>query len=119
MELKEIMSLNNFVVVGDTFNPEKYAYKIKHELLDNGYNVECVYKELKSINDVSFDIDCLVLCINSFKGLELVKELKKDVKSIVIQPGAESTELLNYLKDNGYDYLEGCVLVGIRLYKKN
>ena len=30
MELKEIMALSRFAVLGDTLNPEKYAYKIKH-----------------------------------------------------------------------------------------
>ena len=33
MELKEIMDYQHFIVVGDTVNEEKYAYKIKHELL--------------------------------------------------------------------------------------
>lgn len=117
MELKDIMELKNFVVVGDTLNSEKYGYKIKHALLEKGYNVECVYKELKSINDVSFDIDCLDLVINPFKGIELLKKNKKKIKTVVIQPGAESEEIINFLKENNIDYLEGCLLVGLKLYK--
>ena len=117
MELKDIMELKNFVVVGDTLNEEKYGYKIKHALLEKGYNVECVYKELKSINDVSFDIDCLDLVINPFKGLELLKENKKKIKTVVIQPGAESEAVINFLKENNIDYIEGCLLVGLKLYK--
>ena len=35
MELKEIMELKNFVVVGNTINEDKYAYKIKKGLLEN------------------------------------------------------------------------------------
>ena len=118
MNLKEIMQFNNFVVVGDTINEEKYACKIKHELMNNHYNVESVGKELLSINDVSFDIDVLDLCIHPAKGIKLLEENNKLIKCVVIQPGAESEEIINYLKDNKIDYIEGCLLVGLKLYKK-
>ena len=118
MELKEIMRLNNFVVVGNTILEDKYAYKIKHELISAGYQVECVGKELDSINDVKAEIDVLDLCINPVVGIKLLKENKKKIKTVVIQPGAESAEIINFLKENHIDYLEGCLLVGLRLYKK-
>ncbi len=118
MELKEVMKLDNFVVVGNTVLEEKYAYKIKHGLLDAGYNVECVGKELNSINDVKKDIDVLNLCINPIVGIKLLKENTKNIKIVVIQPGAESDEIISFLKEKNIDYLEGCVLVGLRLYKK-
>ena len=87
MNLEKIMQYDNFVVVGNTINNEKYAYKIKHKLLENNYNVECVGKELKSINDVNFDIDVLDLCINPNLGINLLRENKKHIKAVVIQPG--------------------------------
>lgn len=118
MDLKEVMRLNNFVVVGNTILEEKYAYKIKQGLIEAGYSVECVGKELASINDVSSDIDVIDLCINPNLGIKLLKENKKKIKTVVIQPGAESTEIIDYLKDNNIDYLEGCLLVGLKLYKK-
>ena len=117
MELKEIMELKNFVVVGNTINEDKYAYKIKKGLLENNYNVTSVYKELPSINDVIFNIDVLVLCINPNLGLSLLKENKKEIKVVVIQPGAESDEIINFLQENNINYLEGCVLVGLRIFK--
>ena len=118
MELKEVMQLDNFVVVGNTIVEDKYAYKIKHELINAGYKVECVGKELDSINDVKAEIDVLDLCINPVVGIKLLKENKKKIKTVVIQPGAESNEIIDYLNENKIDYLEGCVLVGLRLYKK-
>lgn len=118
MELKEIMQLNNFVVVGNTILEDKYAYKIKHELLNAGYHVECVGKELDSINSVKEEIDVLDLCINPVLGLKLLKENNKKIKVVVIQPGAESEEIIGFLKEKQIDYLEGCLLVGLRLYKK-
>lgn len=117
MELREVMELKNFVVVGNTINEEKYAYKIKHSLLEKGYNVRNVGKELQSINEVDFDIDVLDLCINPNLGINLLKENKKEVKIVIIQPGAESDEIINYLKDNNIEYLEACLLLGISLYK--
>ena len=51
MDLKEIMKYDTFVVVGDTLNEEKYAYKIKHELINSGYKVYSVGKELKSLKN--------------------------------------------------------------------
>ena len=46
MELKEIMNQKSFAVVGDTLNEEKYAYKIKTQLIAKGYKVSSVGKEL-------------------------------------------------------------------------
>jgi predicted CoA-binding protein len=119
MELKEIMQQQNFVVVGDTLKEEKYAFKIKNGLLNADYTVYCVGKELQSINDVEGAIDIIDLCINPVKGLQLVKELEKPFQCIVIQPGAESDELLEYLKSRNMPYIEGCLLVGLSLYGKN
>ncbi len=116
MDLKEIMSYKNFCVVGDTLNEEKYAYKIKHELLKNGYNVTCVYKELKSLNDVS-DLEIVDLCINPVKGFELLQECNKTIKAVLIQPGAQSDSIIEFLKNNNIPYLEGCALVGLKLYQ--
>ena len=117
MELRDIMNLQNIVVVGNTINEDKYAYKIKKALLEKNYNVECVGKELQSINDVTFDIDVLDLCINPILGIKLLQENKKSIKIVVIQPGAESSEIFEYLKQNNIDYIEACLLLGLSLYK--
>lgn len=117
MTLKEVMNLSNFVVVGNTINEEKYAYKIKNELIKTGYNVQCVGKELSSINDVNFEIDVLDLCINPNLGLKYLKENNKNIKVVVIQPGAESTEIIDFLKAKKIEYLEACLLMGVSLYK--
>lgn len=118
MDLRDIMQEKVFVVVGDTLNPEKYAYRIKEELQKHNYQTYSVGKELASLNDIKEDIDIIDLCIHPAKGLPLIKENKKSFKCIVIQPGAESPELINYLKEQKIPYIEGCVLVGLRLYAK-
>ena len=116
MELKEIMSQKNFAVLGDTVNPEKYAYRIKHAMQEAGYTVWSVGKELKSLNDVPGDIDVIDLCIHPAKGLNLLKENRRSFKAVLIQPGAESEELLTWLESNHIPYLQSCLLVGLRTY---
>lgn len=118
MDLKDIMQENIFAVVGDTLNEEKYAYKIKHELIQHGYKVYAVGKELASLNDIPDSIDIIDLCIHPAKGIKLLKECRKEFKCIVIQPGAESEEILEYLNQNSIPYIEGCVLVGLSLYAR-
>lgn len=99
MDLEQIMQMNTFAVVGDTLNPEKYAYKIKEGLLEQGYTVHSVGKELQSLNEIPGDLDIIDRCI-------------------VIQPGAESPEILSYLQERNLPYIEGCLLVGMRLYPR-
>ncbi len=117
MELKEVMNEKTFVIVGDTLNESKFAYKIKHAMLDKKYEVFSVGKELSSINDVPADIDVIDLCINPIKGLALMKECNKKFKSIVIQPGAGSKELEDFLISKGYSFIHSCLLIGLREYR--
>ncbi len=114
MTLKDIMKYKSFCVVGDTINNEKKAYEIKHELLKNNYNVVCVGKELPSLNDTK-DIDVIDLCIHPAKGINLLKEYKLKPKAVLIQPGAQSEEIINFLIENNIPYLEGCALIGLTL----
>ncbi len=116
MEMKEIMQQRVFAVVGDTLNPEKYACTIKNRMQDAGYTVYAVGKELPSLNDVPDEIDVIDLCIHPVKGLKLMQECKKAFRCIVIQPGADSPELLAYLDENHLPYLHGCLLKGLDTY---
>ncbi len=118
MDLRDIMQQRCFVVVGDTLNEEKYAYRIKHSLLEKGYAVYGVGKELASIDDVPEDIDIIDLCIHPAKGIRLLQSMNKLFKCIVIQPGAESEEIEQYLNDRNMPYIHGCLLVGLSLYAK-
>ena len=118
MELQDIMQQQSFAVLGNTLDEDKYAYKIKHGLLEQGYDVYCVGKELASINDIEGPIDIIDLCIHPVKGLKLLQECKKDFKMIVIQPGASDDALIQYLQTHKIPYIDGCLLVGLKLYPK-
>ncbi len=116
MSLEEVMKFKNFCIIGDTLNNEKYAYKIKQELMKNNYNVDCFYKE-GSLNNIS-NLEVVNLVINPILGLSYIKECVKEIKVVLIQPGAESNDLINYLENNKIPYLKGCSLIGLTKYKK-
>ena len=118
MEMKEIMQQKSFAVVGDTINPEKYACKIKQAMLAEGYTVYAVGKELASLNDIQGDLDVIDLCIHPAKGLKLMQECTKSFKGIVLQPGADSPELLAYLDEHKLPYIHGCLLKGIQEFNR-
>ena len=114
MEYKEILAKRCFVVVGDTLNEEKYAYRIKKALLDAGYTVYAVGKELESIKDVPEAFDVLDLCIHPAKGIKLLEDAKDSLPFVLIQPGAGSDEIFEFLQKNNIPYKEGCALVALR-----
>lgn len=116
MELKEIMQQKRFAILGDTLNESKYAAIIKKAMLDQGYTVYAVGKELASLNDIEGDIDIIDLCINPIKGLQLIKECRKSYQCIVIQPGASNEEMLRYFEEHKIPYIDACLLVGLKLY---
>lgn len=117
MNGQELLKYENWVVVGDVLNTEKYANTILNELKDSGYNVEGVnpkdnsakiYHDLKS---VPYNIDVIDLCINSTIGINVVKEAAMlNINKVLIQPGARSIEIVNFCKDNDIYVLESCAL---------
>lgn len=117
MTLKEVMQQRTFAILGDTQNAEKYAYKIKHAMLEKGYTVFCVGKELASLNEIDEKIDVVNLCIHPVKALALLKESKNKIPFVVIQPGAESEQILAYLKEQEIPFLQGCLLMGLKTYR--
>lgn len=108
MILDEMMNCKNFVVVGKTTDEEKFACKIKNILLKNNYKVYSIPYETKTFDEVLFDNFIIDLCINPIKGLEILKSCNKRVFGVIIQPGAESDDIISYLKDSSIPYVLGC-----------
>ncbi len=118
MTLQEVMKQQVFVVVGDTLRPEKFAAKIKKQLIENGYTAYGVGKELESMDEVPEAIDVVDLCIRADRGLALLQAATKPYRAVVIQPGAASPELLAWLEAEHIPYLEDCLLVGMEKYPR-
>lgn len=120
MDIKELIKLKNWVVIGDVGNESKYACKILNKFNEKGYKVSGVHPKggeeiYKTIKEVPHEIDAIDLCINSKLGIEYLKEAKSlGIKNVLIQPGAESEEILAYCIENGINAIENCALVQLR-----
>ncbi|WP_291651805.1 CoA-binding protein [Clostridium sp.] len=117
MNIEELMELKNWVVIGDISNETKYANKILNKFKLKGYTVsgihpkggEGIYTNLK---DVPYNVEAIDLCINARYGIEFLREAKElGIKNVLIQPGAESDEILKYCKENSINAIENCALV--------
>ena len=115
-----MMEMKNWVVVGDVVNESKYAYKILKALEKNNYRVSGVsIKEgdnvYRSLKDVPFNIEVIDLCVNPKFGIEYIKQAKKlNINYVLIQPGAESLEIINYCKENNIYAVQNYALVQLR-----
>ena len=121
----DFLKYKNWVVVGGTLNTTKYANKIFNRLKDNDYNVSGIHpkddsgKLYRSLEQVPGSIEVIDLCINPKYGIDFVKEaVKLGIKNILIQPGAESAEIIKLAEENKLTAVEGCALVALATLKK-
>ncbi|MGG7212447.1 CoA-binding protein [Clostridium nigeriense] len=120
MDIKELIKVDNWVVIGDVSNTSKYAYKILNKFKEKDYVVSGVHPKggnevYKSLKEVQYKINAIDLCINPKLGLEYLKEAKSlGIENVLIQPGAESKEILRYCKENNINAIENCALVQLR-----
>lgn len=124
MKANEFLKYKNWVVVGDVLNRLKYAYKILSSLKEAGFNVVGVNPSVKNeeaykcLSDIPYKIEVLNLCINPDKGIKILQEaLELKIDKILIQPGAENSEILDFCSVNGIQAIEGCTLVELRKSK--
>ncbi|MDW8802807.1 CoA-binding protein [Clostridium sp. A1-XYC3] len=124
MEARALLNYENWVVVGDVLNSTKYAYKILSSLKESNFNVSGVnprdnsgnvYKDLK---EVPYKIDVIDLCINPITGLKIVESaIELGINKILIQPGAESNDILMLCREKGIAAIQGCALIELSNYK--
>ena len=117
---------NSIALVGASNNPKKYGNKILLDLLEKGHIVYPINKNesqiegLKSYKNVS-DLPSLPSIINFVvppnEGIEVTKDLvKKGYDNFWYQPGAESTEISNFLESNKKNFIDDkCIMVVTRL----
>lgn len=125
MKAQELLDFKNWVVVGDVLNSSKYAHRILNSLSQEGFTVHGVNPRdasgqlYKTLRDVPYRIDVIDLCINPITGLNIVKEAAElKIDKVLIQPGAESEDILEFCKDNGITAIEGCALVELSYFKR-
>ncbi|MDK2823542.1 MAG: uncharacterized protein PWQ67_930 [Clostridia bacterium] len=115
---QEMLEFKKWAVVGDVLNEEKFAHKIVNRLEKENYNVfkvnprsasEQVFRSLKDIKE---KVDVIDLVIHPRVGINVMKEAKEvGINKVLIQPGAESEEILDFCRQNNIQVFQGCVLV--------
>ena len=100
--------IKNIALIGASANKSKYGNIILNDLLNKGYIVFPVHPALENIDgykvfkipeDITEEIDLFVFVIPSAQGLEVTKRLyNKGYRKFWYQPGAESNEILEFLK---------------------
>lgn len=117
---KDVLGFRNWLVVGDVLNKKKYAHRIVNRLKSENYVVyqlnpvkknEGIYNDFKSLLSADAHIDIIDLVISPRIGLGILKEAAEyGIKRVLIQPGAESTEIIEFCKQNEFEFLESCIL---------
>ncbi|MFN3527634.1 MAG: CoA-binding protein [Candidatus Altarchaeaceae archaeon] len=133
--IKEMLSKKNFAVVGSFRSAEKYAYKIANDLTKKGYKVYLVNRNFKigeefiplnneenlkglkcypSVLDLPDDIEVVNIVTPPEVTEEIVKQcLKKGIKYVWMQPGAESENAIKFCKENNINVVyNACVMLG-------
>lgn len=123
MEARELLNYKDWVVVGDVLNEEKYANRILNALKNANFNVSGINprdnsgKAYKTLGEVPYKVDVIDLCINPISGLKVIEEaIDLGINKVLIQPGAESDEILSLCKNKGIIAIEGCALVELSHY---
>lgn len=124
MRAAELLNYKNWVVVGDVLNESKYASRILHSLRGAGFNTSGVNPRVttgeayNNLSEVPYKIEVIDLCINPYSGINIMKEaLELKIDKVLIQPGAESQEIIGFCKANGITAIEGCALVELSSYR--
>lgn len=125
MDAQKLLEYKSWLVAGDVENESKYAYRILNTLKSEGFNVSTLNPSsenkniYKSISEIKEKIDVIDLCINPKAGIEIVKDAYKNgINKILIQPGAESEDILEFCKEKDILAIRGCVLVEMPYYKR-
>lgn len=124
MEARDLLNYKNWVVVGDVLNGQKYAHRILNTLKNANFNATGVNPRdksgevYKSLKEVPYKVEVIDLCINPVSGLKVIEEaIGLGIDKVLIQPGAESNEILSLCQNKGIIAIEGCALVELSQHR--
>lgn len=120
--ITDFLKQKKFAIVGSFRNKEKVAYKIMKDLEKKGYEVYPVNPNMKivdgkvsykSISDIPFDIDVADIVTPPDVTEKIVEEcLKKGIKRVWLQPGAESDKVIEFCHENNIKVLHSiCIMI--------
>ena len=120
--VEDFLKQKKFAVVGSFRNETKFAYKILKTLTKKGYEVFPVNPHIgqlegrscyKTISDIPYSVDVANIVTPPLVTEGVLKEcLKKGIKRVWLQPGAESQIAIKFCHDNNIKVIHGiCVML--------
>ena len=108
------------LIIGATPNPDRYAYKAAHKLVQYGHPIvnvgvkkgEVANQPIETPSNIHSDIDTITLYVNPANQQELYQYiLDTKPKRIIFNPGTENDQLVQKAREHGIETLEACTLV--------
>ena len=110
----------NVVVLGASNKPDRVSNKAVRFLKRHGYTVIPIHPRLtaiegfsvlSSLNEIQEDIHTLTIYVSPNRiGPMIDSIIKLNPERVVMNPGTESHELIDRLKENNIPYLAHCTL---------
>ena len=112
-------------VVGATDNPAKYGAIIYRTLKRKGYRVVAVNPNRSTVDgDPAYPTlaelpvvpDIIDIVIPPQRALDVLEQAERlGMRTVWVQPGAESPAVVRHLQDNGFAYIvDACIMVAAR-----
>jgi uncharacterized protein len=112
-------------IVGATDNPAKYGAIIYRNLKQKGYRVVAVNPNRETVDgdpaygtlaDLPHRPDIIDMVVPPRRTLQVLEQAAVlGMRTVWVQPGAESPEVVRYLIEEGFDYLvDACIMVAAR-----
>jgi predicted CoA-binding protein len=113
-------------LVGATDNPSKYGHTIYHDLKRKGYTVIPVNPQRATVDgdrayaklaDIPEPPTIVNFVIPPRFTLHVLRQcLELGLMNVWLQPGAESPQVMEFIQENGFNYLaNACIMVQSRL----
>ncbi len=113
----------SIAVIGASTNREKYSNRAVRAYRAEGYTVYPInpntdeiegLKAYASVLDVPEQIDLATLYLPPKWGLAVADHIiAKGIPEVLVNPGAESPELIEKLKDAGVNAIQGCSIIAL------
>lgn len=108
------------LILGASTNSARYSYLVANKLVRKGYPIVNVGRKVGDVGGVAIepaelihsDIDTITIYVgpkNQAPYYEYI--LATNPKRVIFNPGAENSELVDKLKQQGIEVVEACTLV--------
>jgi len=121
-----VQGLSRWAVIGDVTNRNKPAFRVAERLKQSGRDVylvtpytradisesgDILYRQLSDI-PVQVKIDAVNLIISPRAGVKALEQMKeRGIRFCFMQPGADTSDVVDKAKELGITFQRGCVLV--------